>query len=570
MLPGERQTALRFIRRLQPLVDNSARSASRLVSAVLHQWQGKSYERLAVPSHKIGKTLSERQLVGDFSEWLATQDVLTGAFWLSSAYACWVGDETRTTRAMFFTPPTLSFRLVDNLVHHGASLTQHVWLDPASGGAAFLAPVAIRMAEALRTEGRSSKEILDHISRHLRGIDIDPTLAWLSQQFLRMVLCKEIQAAHIEPDFDVTIGDALDNDQAKSEPIDVVLCNPPYRKMSSTEVSLYRETYGDVMVGQPNIYSLFFKLALDKLTPEGVAGLLTPTSYLSGSYFAPLRKHVVQRAEVLQLDIIGATRGFVGVTQETAIAVMKSTVHRQRMRTTQVFVTTESGFVGVGGCRLPSDGRIWPVPRNKGDTKLLKAAMASTSRIGDYGYVVRVGAYVWNRDKRKTYQHDPKLNRGGVYPLIWSSDIRPNGQFSPNPSEQRQFVKLGNQVKGSVVRRSCAVLQRVTSTEQPRRLVGAPIPMKLIDEYDGVVGENHVVFLEQEQDNTLVTPAEMVAVLATDIMDRLFRCLSGAVNVSIYELSQLPMPQPERLRAALDSCESVDEAVNVAFSIQVS
>ncbi|MBZ5623483.1 MAG: SAM-dependent methyltransferase, partial [Acidobacteriia bacterium] len=44
-----------------------------------------------------------------------------------------------------------------------------------------------------------------------------------------------------------------------------------------------------------------------------------------------------------------------------------------------------------------------------------------------------------------------------------------------------------------------------------------------------------------------VSPKVLTAFLNTEIVDRAFRCLSGSVAVSAYELEALPLPPPEAL-----------------------
>jgi hypothetical protein len=123
---------------------------------------------------------------------------------------------------------------------------------------------------------------------------------------------------------------------------------------------------------------------------------------------------------------------------------------------------------------------------------------------------------------------------------------------------------------GSVVRRPCVALQRVTSSDQVRRLIGAAIPSELFRDFGGVVGENHVVFLEQTGEEAKLTPAQLAKVLRSETIDRLFRCISGAINVSKFELDQLPLPDPELLRKELARHTSVDAAVKAAFSMPAS
>lgn len=567
---------LRSIRTLQPLVSKGQTSASRLALTILYLWQRQSFPSLIRRAPRPDKRIALKPKVITFADWLAKCDFLDAAFWLSSAYAAWVGDEMRIQRAMFFTPPKLSTRLINNLVKNSASLTQHVWMDPASGGAAFLAPVAKRMAEELRKSGMKPKGILKHIALHLIGNDADPTLARMSRQFLRMALCREIMEANFEPRFRISGADALTRLERHRNKVDVVICNPPYRKMAAAEVSRYRKNYNDVIVGQPNLYGLFFKLSLRLLRQGGLGGLLTPTSFLSGRYFSPLRTYLLRHAGTVQLDIVSERVGvFASAELETAITILKKRKPSKVVaRKTRVFVFDKKrGFTNIGKCVLPNSGLAWPVPRDEGDAATIHAVNGTPFRLKDYGYKARIGAFVWNRDQRETFRKTRGVSKTRVlFPLIWSSDIRQSGRFQfgrlHHEDDCDMYVDMERENHDSVVRRPCVALQRVTSQDQPRRLVGAPVSRELMQKFGGVVGENHVVFLEQTQPKPKLSPSQLAMVLKSDSIDRLFRCISGAVNVSVFELGQLPLPNPEVLARLLRRGISVDKAVRTAFKTQ--
>ncbi len=70
------------------------------------------------------------EAVQDFAKWLSEEPFNEADYWLATAYAILVGDEVRTERALYFTPPLLAERVIDNLLQHGASLTTHRWHDP--------------------------------------------------------------------------------------------------------------------------------------------------------------------------------------------------------------------------------------------------------------------------------------------------------------------------------------------------------------------------------------------------------------------------------------------------------
>jgi adenine-specific DNA-methyltransferase len=118
---------------------------------------------------------------------------------------------------------------------------------------------------------------------------------------------------------------------------------------------------------------------------------------------------------------------------------------------------------------------------------LLKSAAESRATLADYGYAPRIGAFVWNRDARTTYPSAESAAhaRGGTaVPLLWSSDISPDGslRFTGAPKANREdcFVNLGAKDHPSIVRKPSVLLQRVTSNDQPRRLIAAAVPKPLI------------------------------------------------------------------------------------------
>ena len=63
------------------------------------------------------------------------------------------------------------------LIEAGLELGSHRILDPASGGAAFLIPLAKRIAHDLQRQGQGSELILRTIETTLTGIEIEPNLA---------------------------------------------------------------------------------------------------------------------------------------------------------------------------------------------------------------------------------------------------------------------------------------------------------------------------------------------------------------------------------------------------------
>lgn len=568
---ARKRSFLQIVRNLAELLVQRQLGADVLIGTVLSQWSVTAYAGLPEPALPRNKHLLRAHAVGELIAWVQQEDLLHGAYWLSSAYALLLDESQRKQLAMYFTPPSLTGRLLDDLASAGVDFETRTFFDPACGGAAFLVPVAQRMRAQLLRSGATAKRVLDHVATHVYGADMDSTLCELSRHFLLMVLHKEIQATQRIPQLRIACADSLLELTRGFGTLDVVTCNPPYRKMSADEVALYRNNFPEVVEAQPNLYSLFIALCVKLMKPGGTCALVTPTSFLSGQYFSGLRTFLMNEARVMSIGMVSDRLGvFMDVEQETALTLLQrnaAAAHRGASANVSV-VSRDGNYVSVGTCALPNSGAAWPIPRTETDVDLLRRASRSRFRLADYGYLPRIGGFVWNRDERPTYISAATARRnrqGTAVPLLWSSDIRPDGSLrfdgKRKANNEPCFVSLGSKVHSYVVRKPSLVLQRVTSNDQPRRLVAAAVPQELLDEHGGFVGENHTVILERIRDDAPLTPKQMVDLLSCPAIDRYFRCISGATNVSIFELTQLALPDPERIFSSLQRGLLMDQAV---------
>lgn len=512
-------------------------------------------------------------------ELLQEMDFLEASYWLSSAYAMLSHETYRKKLAMFFTPPSLTRGLLDDLAAQGVDFGKHSFLDPACGGAAFLTPIAFRMREDLEVRGFASRARLKHIERHLFGTDKDATLCELSCQFLYMALHKDIEDSGYIPTFTIKAVDSLRSHGVKLGRRDIVVCNPPYRKLAAEEVASLDPAFARVTEAQPNLYSIFIFHCVRLARPGGVVALVTPTSFLSGRYFSGLRSFLIRNTDVEHIGMVSERKGvFIDVEQETALTVLRRRVpdNRTVAQAKVSVVSVEGKYTPVGTSVLPNGGSVWPIPRTVADVELLKRAATSKFRLADYGYRIRIGAYVWNRDKRPKYEtlHDVlEAKTKTAVPLLWSRDISPDGYLTFDPGRKadgHRFVDLGDKLHPAVVRQCCVVMQRVTSNDQPRRLVVASVPLPFLLVHGGFVGENHIVILEPSVDLPELQPNDLADLLSTHAIDRIYRCISGATNVSSFELSQLALPDPAALKKYRSHGSSMEQAVNRSYGLDLS
>jgi adenine-specific DNA-methyltransferase len=162
--------------------------------------------------------------------------------------------------------------------------------------------------------------------------------------------------------------------------------------------------------------------------------------------------------------------------------------------------------------------------------------------LADWGYRVSTGPLVWNR-------HKPQFSgraEAGCVPVIWAEAIKPDGTFSWRAERRNHspFFRLQEGDEWLTVRQSCVLLQRTTAKEQPRRLIAAILPEALLRQHGAVVVENHLNMIRPSTPMPRVAPEVLAAFLNSAAADAAFRCVSGSVAVSAYELEALPLPAP--------------------------
>jgi adenine-specific DNA-methyltransferase len=210
-------------------------------------------------------------------------------------------DEMRSRLGAYYTPPPLAERLVSMATHAGVNWSTCRVLDPACGGGAFLSAVA---APLVKAGHGSATEILTSIATRVKGFEIDPYAAWLSQVFLEVCLMPLCQRAGQRFPVIVEVCDSLAAEEPKERAAhyDLVIGNPPYGRVSlAAEV---RERYRRSLYGHANLYGVFTDLAVRFARSGGIIAYVTPTSFLAGQYFKALRSLLASSARPVNIDFV--------------------------------------------------------------------------------------------------------------------------------------------------------------------------------------------------------------------------------------------------------------------------
>lgn len=486
------------------------------------------------------------QKVRDLAQKMGTKaaelDVLDASYRIGVLYTGLMPDERRARLGAHYTPRALCQRLLDMAEEAGVNWCTARVLDPACGGGAFLSPLAFRMAASLKDQ--PVETALTSIENRLRGYEIDPFAAWMSQVFLDVTLAGPCLKADRPLNSLVQVCDALEQEPG-TEQFDLVVGNPPYGRITLSP-SL-RQKFQRSLFGHANLYGVFADLALRLTRSNGVIAYVTPTSFLSGEYFKALRVLLGWEAPPVSIDFIAERKGvFADVLQETLLATYQR--DREPGAANVHFLTQDRHgavkITGAGSFNLPEElDRPWLIPRSDRQSELVGRVSRLPYRLADYGYTVSTGPLVWNRHK-SGLRDEPGEGR---YPLLWAESVRSNGlfEFRAQKRNHKPYFEPDEKEHWVVTDHPCVLLQRTTAKEQCRRLIAAELPEQFIKKHGAVVVENHLNMIKPLNGTPKVSAAALAALLNSDVVDQVFRCINGSVAVSAYELQALPLPSPE-------------------------
>lgn len=473
----------------------------------------------------------------------AQLEPIEAGYVIGTIYAAMLPEDLRARLGAYYTPPALVDRLLAQATEAGVNWTTCRVLDPACGGGAFLAPVARRLARALRGD---PSRLLRDIANRLVGLEVDAFAGWMSQVFVEAALLELCHSSGKRLPRIVTVCDSL-RTYAIAPSFDLVIGNPPYgRTKLDNEL---RCAYKRSLYGHANLYGIFTDLALRQVRSGGVVSYVTPSSFLGGEYFKNLRRLLATEAPPICVEFVAARKGiFDDVLQETVLATYRrgGTPVRGTAAVIDALDLRSCTVKPAGTFELPPHAEEpWIVPRESNQAALAEQLRMMPHRLRDWGYSVSTGPLVWNRHKSQLRQRaDAKC-----IPLIWAEAVTSDGRFNFRAEKRNHapFFRLGPRDHWLVVRDSCVLLQRTTAKEQERRLVAAELPDSFLAAHGAVTVENHLNMLRPQGFLTRVRPEVVAAFLNTSAADRAFRCVNGSVAVSAFELESLPLPPPEAL-----------------------
>ncbi|MCG7519486.1 N-6 DNA methylase [Ruegeria sp. Ofav3-42] len=457
-----------------------------------------------------------------YTEQLTTIERIYSA---SLVYARAQSRARRKSLAMYFTPPRLSEYVLDRVEAFGGDFTKHRFIDPAAGGASFIGPIASRMSARGATH--------EQIAKALRGVEIDPALANFARAAARCVVQRPVK--HL-----VACGDGLVYGQPES--FDAVIGNPPYKVLSPSQREKMPDWAKVVLGNYANLYSLFILRGIQLLRSNGLLALLVPTSFITGTYFRPLRKYISENSTILAIDKIEQRRQFFrDVSQDICLLVCRKAVEKRKGYSAQARSVDRniSWRCETDFWITRSSDELWSrLYDNNKKTKF--------DSLEALGFTVRCGPIVHNRDKGLS--DGIRRRRKDAVPLVWGHVIQPFLAVEP-ASRSRQpgsgaITFVSTQRITPPVTTPSIVLQRTNSGDQEKRIRAGLVDEAWIAKYGGFYGENHVVVISPDpQKKQRCSLRVLLRLLSTKAVDRRLRLLLSSNSINVTALRDLQIPK---------------------------
>lgn len=327
---------------------------------------------------------------------------------------------------------------------------------------------------------------------------------------------------------------------------DYVISNPPYMKiLSSSEEAIAMQ---DVCYGAPNLYFLFFSMAIFNSVKGSELVFIIPRSWTSGAYFQRFRENLLKETQINQIHLFVSRKDVFNsnddVLQETIIVkVTKKLNDGKDIKITSSNSTKDFG--NLSELLVPQDLAI----SNEGFVFLIKdesekECFTKICKFKDTlltaGFKMKTGIVVDFRERdilRDEYEE-------GSFPLFYSANLKQPYVIFPtgaNP-EYVKPIKSGS----TQINQNYLFVKRFSSKEEKRRLQSSMFRKKSFMGFDRISMQNKINYITSTTgDMTEDELHGLYCIFNSITYDIFYRILNGSTQVNSTEVNLIPMPSRE-------------------------
>lgn len=333
---------------------------------------------------------------------------------------------------------------------------------------------------------------------------------------------------------------------------DVVISNPPYKKISKGDLEAI--SMANIVFGQPNIYFLFMAMSAKLLKDDGQMIFITPRSFSSGAYFKNFRKWFFKNIKLTNLHLFVSRNDVFScdnILQETIITRAIKTQNEIKNIT-----VTESPNMAVFEnltvfdvpynviVNIDDENCFMRIPTNPDDIETISFVNKWDSNLINLGYKLKTGPVV---DFRATVytKYEPSET---TVPLFWAYNFGDNNtlSFPIHDDKKPQHIDKSKESLGQLVKnKNYIFVKRFSAKEEPRRIQPAIYDSTQFN-FDHIGIENHLNYIVKiNGEMSKVELYGLFTILNSSVLDKYFRILNGSTQVNANEMNAIPFPRME-------------------------
>lgn len=397
--------------------------------------------------------------------------------------------------------------------------------------------------------GVLSAAIVAHIREHGYTGDIELTCY---ETDLRVLSLLEENLAQINSSYKISYTIITENyilsqkfGSLETESLyDIIIGNPPYKKIAKdAEEAL---AIPEVCYGAPNLYFLFWAMAIHNLKPGGELIYIIPRSWTSGAYFAKFREYLFSQCVITHLHLFASRdKVFDGesVLQETIIVKVKKTT----VRPESVCITSSStsDFSDVRKFEAPynvvvSNRQYVFLVTDGEESAALDRLSHLNKTLPTISLPMKTGIIVDFRT-REVLRNEPSET---TYPLFYSQHIK-NGRVVWPVGKEDEYIST-DRVGFLQDNTNYLLVKRFTAKEEKRRLQCGIYLQSDHPEFAHISTQNKVNFIKCK---TPELAYGLFVLMNSSIYDTYYRILNGSTQVNSTEINNMPVPDINTIAA---------------------
>ena len=334
--------------------------------------------------------------------------------------------------------------------------------------------------------------------------------------------------------------------ESKKEPVvgycyDYIIGNPPYLKISKDAPEARQMP--TVCHGAPNLYFLFWAMAIHNLKADGELVYITPRSWTSGAYFERFRKYLFENTTIQNIHLfVSRDKVFKeeSVLQETMIVRVKKT--KTKPKDICISSCPTADFTDLTRFLVPYNVVVAPngyvfLPVNSEEVKVLSRINSFSNTLQSLNTPMHTGLVVDFRTRDLLKNNETS----DTCPLFYAGHLR-DGKVVWPIGKTGEHLQTGRDglLQPNV---NYLFVKRFTSKEEPRRLQCAIYLSSHYPTYKYISTQNKINFIQCPSTDLLFG---LYALLNSTLYDKYYRILNGSTQVNSTEINTMPIP-PEAI-----------------------